>query len=57
MLDIAIFFIKSMFLDLTLYLELSTNLYQVKVECDKWQCSGKMLCLIESGGDERWKVN
>ncbi|WP_209267708.1 hypothetical protein, partial [Salmonella enterica] len=42
---------------LNLYPELSTNMGQVKVECGKWQCSGKMRCLIASGGDERWKVN
>lgn len=33
------------------------NMGQVKVEYDKWQCSGKMLCLITSGGGERWKVS
>lgn len=42
---------------LNLYPELSMNMHQVKVECGKWQCSGKMLCLITSGGGERWKVN
>lgn len=37
---------------LNLYPELSMNMRQVKVECDKWQCSGKMLCLVTSGGDD-----
>lgn len=57
MLDIGMLFIRSMVFGLILYPELSTNISQVKVECGKGQCSGKMLYLIVSGGDERWKVS
>lgn len=56
MLDIGILLMGAIF-PLNLYPELSMNMHQVKVECGKWQCSGKMLCLITSGGGERWKVS
>lgn len=56
MLDIVRLVMRSIFF-LNLYPELSMNMRQDKVECDKMQYSGKMLCLIASGGGERWKVN